>query len=474
MLLALHDFSRAIADRRLIFIADGDLGAGLVDYLTAHPELAVPDRMLSWPWISENAMQELSRQVEQAVGKVNQVLAEKTAALQDQFNRQTAGRAAADGAALHIVSLGVASHYHALARDLHRAAQSLRRPCEVFRLDRPVHGSNVSILNHLILHPPRAIISLGVEANRWGVHVPPSLPFITILAPPGTALGEEALKDVAPRENEIFVLGAQEDRACLAGRVAAERLLVAEVAVDPEAFVPMPETGELHVAIVADRPDPDPETVGIRQQSHQALWRQMQAAIEHNPLSFADDRVEDVLRRASSETGVKITDPELYKSFTRLITAVLGPSAVATGVAEAVLRSGFKFKLYGRGWQDLPRFAAFASPWPAEPEAANRLLNGAEMILYLDNDSNHRPVVFNALCAGRPVLVKTLRDDRLRRYPALAQALHRLNPAAALAPQLKTARQNRQGLQARALAAREYLAANHTFVHLLEKVLQTI
>ncbi|MFA5865161.1 MAG: hypothetical protein WC975_10800 [Phycisphaerae bacterium] len=470
VLLALYDFSNDLSGQRLIFLTDPDLKKGLLDYLSAHLELALPDKMISWPWISENDMQAISVTVDQAITELTSLVSEKTAILQEQFNQSTATPIAKNIKNVKIFSLTHQNLCHQLANDFYRAAEKLKFKADIFLLDQPAHTSGISILNHLLASPPEAIISIGIEKNRWMVKIPPTIPFITILAPPGIALGEKALENLTPEDNEIFVLGSQSDMDHLKAKIPAKKLFAFELAVNPDAFCPLQKTADVQVLVFADRPDPDPEKIGIRQQSHKHLWHEIEKMIGQNPLAFHADQTGNLIRKASNYTGIQFSDQDLINSFTSLVKNILAPAVVASKMVADLINAGLKIKICGSGWEAISTYAHLARSLPTSPQELNELINSAELVLYIDNQTNCRQIVFNTLCAGQPVAVKTLPDGKMKKYHELTHAVHYLNHAADLAAQLHSILQNRPANQHRSLLARKYLAENHNYAKLLQRI----
>lgn len=474
VLFGLYDFSADIRDGRVFFLTDGDIRSALVRCLDANPGLVHPAKMMSWPWISENEIQEITRQVEQAVQDVAARAAARVGTLQDRLMDVLGAADPGRNARVQIVALSPLPPVHRLARDLARGLETLNRRADVFLLDRPEHGSTIAVLNRMIEFGPGMIVSVGAEKKDWRIPLPPEIPFFSILALPGVILGEALPENLVPAEKEVFVLGSLDDFQRLSPRVPAHQLFVMDLAVSPDEFYPREETRQVQVLVLADRTDPDPEKVGICQQSHQFLWDQIRQRIEESPLSYSHARAGQLVQQVSRQTGIAFTDPTVARTFEDLVKTRLAPAAVAAALVRSCRRAKLSVRILGCGWEADPEEAALAQPLPNAPAAVNELLNAADVVLYVDHETNWRQIVFDALCAGTPVLVRRLPDDRLAALPEIARAVTFLHPGEDPGAQVRAAVNRRPDLVARTRQAREFLTGNFSFPRILEKLLEPI
>ncbi len=439
VLLTLYDFSRDIAGRRLIILADPDLTKTLVDYVASHLDIKKKKKMMSWPWITENHMQEISLKVEKAVGEFNGIINKTVETLQKQVteiltripDRKT------PIINIKIISPHVHPRIHQLARDFQSAVNKLGYISEVYVFDRPEHSSGIGVLNELIRTPPDLIISIGIGKKSWSVQIPSTIPFISVLTPPGVGLGEKVADIPEPAENEYFVLGSRDDLNFLLNKkISSEKLFLIEIGVNPDNFRPLGKAVDTQIAVFADHPDSDPEKIGISQESHKFLWKQIEELIRQNPLGFSNVRADVFIGKASQRSGIKISDPELLKSFSLCARRYLGPVAVAEVLVEAMIGAGLKLRIYGSGWQET-RFAPIAEVLPGDSETLNEAFNSASMVMVLDNESNFRQNIFDALCAGRRVILKKNPEDLLDRFPEITQRVFFLTPGPEWVGQVK-------------------------------------
>jgi len=290
-----------------------------------------------------------------------------------------------------------------------------------------------------------------------------------VLSLPGTKISDEVLAGISPAEDEKFILGDQEDMERFQTKVTVDRLLVMDMAVNPEGLIPVSADRKFQVIVIADKPETDPEKIGVRQQSHKHLWEQIKTLIEEQPLAYGHTRAGDLVERASRMTGVRISDPELLDSFLGLVRKYVGPGASAGTVVRSLIEAGIRVHVLGAGWDP-----EYSQPLPARSEPLIAALNEGELVMVLDGESNRRQIVFDALCAGRPVLVKRLPDDPIQAMPQVAKALHVLDPQTELVRQVKAVMNQRSKLEAQSLQTRKFLAENYSFDQWMPKILELL
>jgi hypothetical protein len=469
-LLALYDLSREIAGRRLILLTEADLTKNLVDFVGSHLEIAHPEKMMSWPWITENCMQEISLKVEQAVGELIAIINRNAQTLQEQVHKILTDKSGHKINNIKIISPHPHPRIHQLARDFHEAAEKLGYHSQVYVFDRAEHSSGIGILRELINTPPDLIISVGIEKKRWSVKIPPHIPFISVLSLPGASLGEQVSEISDIEKNEYFVLGSREDFAVLQKKVQPENLFLMEIAVNQEKFRSLNKEIDFQVAVIADHPVFDPEKIGINQESHKFLWKKIEELIRQKPLDYSNAQADVFIRRATDMTGIKLMDPELIKSFSFCVKRYLGPGVQVEVMVEKLVREGLEIRIYGSGWEET-RFVGKVLPLPENSEILNEVFNSAGMVMFLDNDSNFRPNVFNALCAGRKVILKKNSEELLDQFPEIVHEVVFLDPAVDLATQVRGFLENVGGPNE---ANRKVIAEKYNITGFLRTLLEKV
>jgi hypothetical protein len=468
VLLSLHDLSDYLASRRLIFLTDQDLTKNLVDFVTSHLEITHPDKMMAWPWISENKMQEISLKVEHAVNEFSLIINKNAEILQERITQLLSEKSGNLVKNIGIISAHSHPRIHQLARDFHWAAEKLGFNAQIYVFDRPEHSSGIGILRYLIDSPPDLIISIGFEKKRWTVKIPSNIPFISVLMPPGISLGDKISEITEPAENEIYVLGSREDLLALEKKISPDKLFMIEIGVNPDNFCPLPQIPDMQIAIFADHPDPNPEKVGIAQDSHKFLWQKTEELIGKNPLGFSNLRAGAYVEKASEITRIKFSDQELANSFALCVKRFLGPSVLAEYVLNKLITAGLKVKVFGSGWEET-RFADLAAPVSFNSETLNAIFDSSRLVMVLDNESNFRQIVIDALCAAKWVIVKNNPEDRIQKFPEINDNLIYLDPSIPLQDQVQNLFGNHPP---RNDQIRNILSQNYNFSDILGRILE--
>ncbi len=472
ILLGLYDFSADLSSRRLVFLTEPAIKTALVNYFSEHPEFSPPMKMLGWPWLGDAQLAQLSRGIEEALGEITPNLNQKAGAAASMIEQYGVGVSGGKIERVAIVSLVSQWQENQLARDLAWAAEKNKLHAGLFQLDRPEHGSSIGLIRFLAEFKPQALFSVGVGRSKWTIEVPGSLPFFTFLCLPGTVLGEKIVSNLGrPGENERWVLGSRQDAAELAKNVGEGKCFFLEAAVNPEVFRPVDQIADCQLAVFADRPEMDPLKLGIRQRSHQELWREVGRLIARNPLSYHTAQAEVLVSKVSNITGIKLSDPELLKSFVQMVRSYLGPAMSATSLVEELIRSGLKIRIFGSGWENVEQAASLSRSVPERSQEINDIFNRSEAVLVVDHESNRRGMVLDALTAGRIVLVKRLPDDSLAGIGLPDESLVYLEPAVDVLSQWRKIQADRRRLKDGALRAREFLVEHFSFAEHLRKII---
>lgn len=476
LLLRIHDFSHRLLGRNLVFLYQSDLGDSLIDFFADHTLLSPPAKMLAWPSIDPERMQELSARIEHGVGEISLKLRSAMVETVERVGSlEVKPITSHEPARVLITSLAPHPASHRFACDLGWGLEKLGHTCCKFLLDEPEHASSLALGNTLAEFQPQAVISVGLVFNDWPVRPPAQLPFASVIALPEMTLAPALIERLRPAEHEVFLAG-ENDVQLLADTIPAEQLAAIDLAVNPASFVPI-DAAELadrqrcDLLFIADVVDLDPQRYGIGQKSHQTLWRHLVAEISRAPLSFSTDRADELLKRACRQTRIELSEEQLFEAFVDVFRRRLIPSAGALTIARQLIKAGFKLAILGAGWDGHADLAPLAQPMPKESSELNRLINASDMVMCIDYESNWRTRVFNSLCAARPVIVSRLAEDKTRQVGPIREAIVYLSSGQDLVRQIKDASRRLNELEASALRAREYLIENHSFEKLAQMIL---
>jgi hypothetical protein len=466
ILLGLNDFSSAIKNRQLILLTASDLKDGLIEFFGSHSEFIVPTKMMSWPWLSEQETAALSQKVEQAINEINPQIVQKTALSRQKLLEayQTSGTTET----IAIISLIDKRGCDQLADNIRWAAEKQKLTAETYLLDRPEHNGLISLANQLRDLRPRLIASIGLARRQINLQLPPSVRFLSFLGSPGEEFSEQeiaAMPDID--SNERWVVGNQRYYEIMQSRIDEAHLSLIDLAVSPEAMTGSSNETEFRIGLFADKPEADPEALGIRQKSQQALWQMTGQIIGENPLAFSFSETADWISRASDRSGVKLSDPELIRSFSYLVEHCLAKAVVAGAMAKALKQAEISFHIYGSGWDSDADFSASAELLPYDNRSLKKAFDRCDFVLCLD----HPEIIPDALCCGRPAIVLTP-PSNLSEYPDVLQGLLSLDPKKPFIQQIKSILQNKPAHFERVLKVRNYLCDHFSYEKLLASLLQ--
>ncbi len=454
IVFALYDFSEAIEAGRIVFLIESDIGKCLREYFSRHGEYAFPTKVLHWPWITEKKMQEISLQIERAVSEVAEGQRKRIAELESEFSEKAASSIKKNN--IYIVSFAQQSEYFRLARSIESAIRAIGFEVKSYLLDTPRHGTHITLLEELVEFLPSQIISIAMPKSRWPIKLPKEIKVISVLSPPTGKIDNAQLEQLELKENEIFVVGSQDDAEALKKRISQDKVFAFDIAVDDLAFKPLEEFPVIDVAIFADRPEDNPERYGIKQSSHKRLWTSLKDAISKQALTFHTNQTEEIVRKMCVKTGVEFNDEELFDSFVSLVKQFLAPSVVASTIAGKIIHSSLKAEVFGRGWDMNVRIL------PAEPEEINKIFNSAKLIVIIDNETYWREIVFDAICAGSIVVAKPIPEDKLSLVKEISEAVMTLDDSRDIIAQLKDFLKDYEQLKARAVQAGKFLSSHYS------------
>jgi len=476
LLLRLYDFSEAMTRRRLVLLTRPDLCDALVDFFAEHPFLTPPSKMLAWPRLLQDKTQELSRQVEAALRRISGPLAEKLREARDRTARLEVSPIV-PGALVRVLVVSLSQHTcaHQFAADMTGAFSKLGQTCNEFLLDRPEHGSALVLASAVTQCKPQLVISVGMGMFDWPIKLPETLPCASVLSLPGLKLTPKTIEPAKMAKNEIILATPGADLDAIADKIPKDKFIEMDLAVNPDTFKPLdPEdldsTNRCNILLVADIADLDCRKYGVTQQSHQTLWRHLVSQVTRTPLRFSANDADRLLRRAGRETHVELDDASLFDEFADLLRRRLLPSAGALSIARTLISAGYVVGIYGSGWENHNDLAARIASASRDLPKLNRLLNSADIVLCLDYETNWRPIVLSALCAGKPVVVQILAGDGAIESAPIREAMLPLSSDRNLVEQIEDIRRRRQQLEKSAMRAREYLIEHHSF----EKIAQAI
>ncbi len=461
LMFFLYDFSKAIEDGRLIFLAGTDIEKCLNEFFARHKEYAFPEKAIHWPWIPMRKMQEIALSIERAFANITREQNKSMSELEAELEKKLADKKS-DNGRMYIISLASTSGYFRFAKSLAISSESLGYQTETYLFDTPKHGTHLALLKSLVELVPDKIISVGLAKNNMPFKLPDGIDMISVLSLPGDRLNIENAENIKIGLNERFVIGSEDDAQILANNIPADRLRVIDIAVDDVTFKPASVEPDIDVAVFADRPDDDPEKYGIRQSSHKRLWQAVSDIISKNAIDFFGGETEQAVRQACKVSGVEIHSQELFDSFTDIVRKTLAKAVVASTICGKLVNSNLKVSIFGDGW------GKGACELPDDPNKLNEIFASAKIILFIDSETNYRQIVFDSICAGKIVVVKPIKDDKIFTLREISGALIPLDASESLISRINGIIGNYKQLESSAREASEFLKSHYSFKRIFE------
>jgi hypothetical protein len=187
----------------------------------------------------------------------------------------------------------------------------------------------------------------------------------------------------------------------------ADRLAFAGWPTIDATSLPAPSVASL--AIIADTCAIEAPEAVTEYSSHTLLWEKVQQVIRRDPFAVPDDPAEWV-RKLASNANIDLRSHDVPV----FVHALVLP-AYAEAIADMLISADIPLRIYGSGWDALPRFSSHAAGPVASREELSAIAQGATALVHVWPSPSAHPI--DAL--GRPVLRRTaqrreafLRDAR--------------------------------------------------------------
>ncbi len=430
--LSLHDFSIALARRRLVIFTGLRAWDDCRSFLLDHPGFLAPERMLGWPWFDPRTIADLSARLG--------ALQADSARARERF---AAGRAQdanaeapCDGRRLVVVSNVVDRRVRMAAREIDATVASLGWSCRRFVLDDPplVHPQVVAAALRDLR--PERIMCIDVAPESLPYSLPPAQVFVLCSHEEG--LAADWLRGL-PSDVRLGVRTQRQYKQALSVGLDADRVVV----LPPAAGVSAAAVGERRAAVrgsgpprllvVAEFIDDSAEAAGLHLVTHCRLWEAARAAILQRIDDYCDGDAERVLAAAEGRIDVRMNSPEVRRGLTDRIRDRLGAAIVRRAYLSALADAGVGYELYGSGWGGDALLRPFhRGPWPdpdvpPPPPAASVIdtsgaissslgatgglqpvptLGDFEAIIFLETSGRLSPLLLDALAIGLVAFVR--------------------------------------------------------------------
>jgi len=406
LVLHVHDFAAAMEQGRLVPIMGEDPGEALVRFLRDHEGYLAPERMLSWPWFEPQELGERTLLLQRALAQTNRHRSEAMMALTEELNRKwLRGRAIPERPRTLLVCPHAGGEPHLLAGQVLSGLTELGWAADAWFADSPRTVHPLALGRRIAEFQPDLVIAVdGVRAGLGHV------------LPAGLSLASWMTPSARPSPNQVQGIGPHDRIFCMTGRVMKD-LVACGAETDRVRWLPpavhcvAPPSREddrmrpYDIAALANASPLAPEANGLTLESHCAAWREAERVIRQQAERYTDDHVEHVLRAAEATTGARFTEAAWRRALCDQINAVLGRTLVSLAVFEAVLRSGLKLALWGRGWEQYPGLSG-AWQGPIPNQGGFDVCRRAKLVLHVDVTGNLTMPLLSAAAAGAVVLAR--------------------------------------------------------------------
>ncbi len=468
--LQLRDFSQELRQGRLLLFVGSDPWGEMLDFLCNNAGFLTPERVLCWPWFTSADIAAVS----------DRLLAVST---EVATRRAAAGRASRQGEMtpsrangetnVAIISNVADCGVLEFAARLHHAAAAAGLPCCKAVLDSPVCVHPDAVEQRVWDSHPTHLVLADVlpEGLQW--RLPEAVCIIAVTH--GQTLSADWLRRIPPSVG-LSVRTVPQREQVLAAGIPVERTILLRPAATPGL-----ENVGAHLAngliVVADGPDPSPESVGLHLSSHLALWHSARSWIERRADRYVDAQAEAALAAAEEHLGIRLRSGEVRQGLLSRIRSVLGPAVIAQKTCQRLLEAGQEFDLYGEGWQhDSPFASRWRGRWPL-PNAVRDVLAARGVAVIVRSGGWDSQPMLDCVAAGLVTMVRMPED------PAAAQtdlAPRVLNPAChvvtygnatELLHKLRHLSESPGDLADRTAEAAAYVNAAHTWIQRIRELL---
>ncbi len=470
--LSLHDFSRPLRMGRLILLNHPDIVEALQEFFSRNPGYEFPQKILTPPDMDTARTESLRKTVTQAA---RHVTAQQHQELQTHSQSLARRRSKPKIKAIAILSMDPRPTAADACAALQRAAAQTGIDVAACVPNHPNQCHHVARMKTLVDSSADAAILLN---GGWGPMLPfvhNNLPSATWMLPGSRMIA--GMTDGFATQHVIFVATPflKDETTASVGPDRSTQWL--EPAVDETTFQPSHDPAStvakpIDVICLGHHGDIQPDTHGIKLESHIAFWNELIAQAR-----VADDDEDAIIAAAQRSTGIEITEPDLLEQFRRLLRHVILPTIRTTTALECLVRAGRELHVYGDGWNRNPLRGITSHLLPPTAANRNQLFNAAKIVVVPLHATDVVQNVLEALAAGSCVVIRRPRSPLDESHPQLADVLQRL-PAARtnveLAQRVSDLLADDTRRRSACSSAREILLQRHTWSHRLTAIRQAL
>jgi hypothetical protein len=347
--LRLHDFSAAIRGHRLsVLRCDAEhVENRLAQFLATNEGYLPPERILRWPWRSDEGVLFIQQAVERVANAANRARSEALTSIAAAW-AQANPKPAAECPRVAIVSTRAIQGIWDWMAEMTSACEALGWPVLTLPVRSPMDCQMLRFARRLAEYAPDWVLAIESSFGDIRAVAGPKVPIAYWTeSPASTGGGVGAL-----RQNEVMAATSPTSAEILMAIAAASKQVaivphgIASTSDDKPSFGGRP----IEVAVFADAGPLDPGSYGVALHTQQVLWRECVSFIRKDLDSYVDTRAEGVLAAAERATKTAIRDETARDAFIQAVRDVIGPQVIAQGLVSQLCRAGIRVGVWGRGW----------------------------------------------------------------------------------------------------------------------------
>ncbi|MCG3138151.1 MAG: hypothetical protein HJJLKODD_02011 [Phycisphaerae bacterium] len=372
--LRLHDFSAALTAGRLVLLVGPDLDTAIEQAFVHYPLHLPPTRLFSPPQLDSASARQMQSASERALARRETDLNNQWQKLRADVRSRTAS---AVKTPLLLLSGQLDGRCLTAVRGLARAAVQMQIEYQSFCIDRPQHVHPLALGQAVRDKAPRRIIELTLSSTGAVDLIDTMVGRICwqmdtgLITPGGQRLGPAI-------DGDIF------------------RTL------DPQEIDPALQ--RVDVTIIQDALLLQPESAGLKWDSHRQLFERILAAVRIQPRLYSQPQAEKLLLQTCAASQIHLDNRELEQLLVRLISDRLAPTIITMKLCRLLGAAGLAVRIGGRGWP--AEYSASAQITNAsEATIRNQLYNTTALVIHVGQEGGGETLLLEAASAGAAILV---------------------------------------------------------------------
>jgi len=422
--LAFHlcDYADYLNRSRIVFVLADRLAETLCAAFERRPGLGLPARLLTVPQITNAQLVDLQRRLEAAGERAAEVQRRVVAGWSAKIRERRPRRLPA-APRIAIVSDDARAITIEQAGRLGNALGRLGWPYAICVPDAPGRCHAAARLECIAQLPADLVLLVNCQPGPLAKFLPHGLPTASwYVASPSSGAGGG--KAIAP--GHLNFVASETLAGALAGAgVDAGTIRTCAVGADSTVFRREPtDPGEGaarpgRVGLLAELPDPRPQSYGVTVTSHLALWRAMCEAVLDGVDDGGAQSEGDWLEQAETASGVTLREPLLRERFVAWLRNVIVPAGRALVAARSLADAGLSVEIRGRNWEGWGGGGVAPGAIP-QGEELRLLFHQVDAVVLPEPSALGVQTALDALACGTGAVLRHPDHPFEKEFPALA------------------------------------------------------